>query len=95
MRIVPLAGVKARLDAYLEQAKTDGSIVITHSGKAIAILLAPRDGDDLESLILARSPRFQTLLEKSRGSIKRGKGLSQKDFWKAVAQRNKKRGKTG
>jgi len=28
-------------------------------------LLAPVDEDDLENLILARSPRFQALLEKS------------------------------
>jgi prevent-host-death family protein len=93
MRIAPLADVKARLSAYLEQAKTEGPIVITRNGKAVAVLVAPRDADDLESLILARSPRFQALLDKARQSIRAGRGLSQKDFWKTVAQRNKKRGK--
>jgi hypothetical protein len=38
---------------------------------------------------LAHSPRFQALLEKSRRSIRAGKGLTHKDFWKAVAQRRK------
>jgi hypothetical protein len=44
---------------------------------------------DLEGLLLARSPRFQALLEESRRSIRSGKGLKHKDFWKAVVQRHK------
>jgi len=47
--------------------------------------------DDLESLLLARSPRFQALLAKSRESIHEGKGLSSKEFWKSVASRNRKK----
>ncbi len=93
MRIAPLADVKARLSAYVEQAETEGPIIITRNGKAVAVLLAPLDDDDLESLILARSPRFQALLEQSRQSVKAGRGLSSKDFWKTVAQRGKKTGK--
>lgn len=94
MRIAPLADVKARLSAYVEQAETEGPIVITRNGKAVAVLLAPLDDDDLERLILARSPRFQALLEKSRRSIKAGKGLSQEDFWQAVAERQKQKEET-
>lgn len=60
----PLADVKARRSAYVEQAETEGPIVITRNGKAVAVWLAPLDDDDLERLILARSPRFQALLEK-------------------------------
>lgn len=93
MRIAPLADVKAKLSAYLEECETDGPIIITKNGRAVAVLLAPVDDDDLESLILARSPRFQGLLDKSRQSIKAGKGLSRKDFWQAVAERSKKEGK--
>ncbi len=95
MRIAPLADVKARLSAYLEQAEREGPIIITRNGRAVAVLLALLDDDDLESLILARSPRFQALLNNSRQSIKAGKGLAQKDFWKAVAQRNSQKGKAG
>jgi len=43
----------------------------------------------LERLILAHSPRFQALIEKSRRSIKAGKGVSHEEFWKTVAQRHK------
>ena len=91
MRIAPLADVKARLSAYVEQAETEGPIVITRNGKAVAVLLAPLDDDDLEGLILARSPRFQALLEKSRKSIEAGKGLSHEEFWKAVTEREKQK----
>lgn len=90
MRIAPLADVKARLSAYLEQAENEGPIVITRNGKAVAVLLAPYNDDDLENILIARSPRFQAMLNKSRQSIEAGKGLSEKDFWKAVAQRRKK-----
>jgi prevent-host-death family protein len=88
MRIAPLADVKARLSAYIEQAEKEGPIVITRNGKAVAVIIAPVDDDDLESLILARSPRFQALLEKSRESLKAGKGLSSEQFWKAVNEKS-------
>jgi prevent-host-death family protein len=87
MRIAPFAEVKAQFSAYVEQCETQGPIVITRNGKAVAVLLAPVDDDDLEGLLLARSPRFQNLLARSRESIRRGEGLSREDFWKTVAER--------
>jgi len=87
MRIAPLADVKARLSAYLDECGVEGPLVITRNGKAAAVLLVPEDDDDLERLMLARSPRFQALLNRSRQSIKEGKGLSETDFWKAVRKR--------
>ncbi len=92
MRIAPLADIKARLSAYLDEAETSGPIVITRNGKAVAVLVAPVDDDDLERILLARSPRFQALLNKSRRSIKAGKGLSRDEFWKAVKQPRSRRG---
>jgi prevent-host-death family protein len=91
MRIAPLADVKARLSAYVDECGTDGPIVITRNGKAVAVLLVPNDDDDLERLLLERSPRFQAMLDRSRRSIKEGEGLSDEDFWKAVRQRAQER----
>lgn len=91
MRIAPLADVKARLSAYLDECGTQGPLVITRNGKAVAVLLVPNDDDDLERLILGRSPRFQALLARSRQSIKKGKGLSEEDFWGAVRKRTQER----
>src|SRR5207244_2517876 len=87
MRIAPLADVKARLSAYLDECGAEGPIVITRNGKAVAVLLVPRDDDDLERLMLGRSPRFQALLDPSRKSINEGKGLSESAFWEAVRRR--------
>jgi len=43
-----------------------GPIVITRNGKPVAVLLAPEDDEDLERILLARSLRFRSLLDKSR-----------------------------
>ena len=91
MKIAPLADVKARLSAYLNECGVEGPVVITRNGKAAAVLLVPYDDDDLERLMLGRSPRFQALLNRSRQSIKEGKGLSEKAFWAAVRKRAQKR----
>src|SRR5213593_4776234 len=91
MRIAPLADVKARLSAYLDECGTEGPIVITRNGKAAAVLLVPHDDDDVERLMLGRSPRFQAMLNRSRQSLKEGKGLSEGDFWEAVRRRARER----
>src|SRR5262245_1792724 len=79
-RIAPLADVKARLSAYIEEPQTEGPVVIALNGKAVAFLVSPVDYDDVESLILARSPRLQKLLKKSRASIAAGRGSPQTSF---------------
>ena len=92
MKVASLADVKARLSAYIEELPTRGPVVITRNGKTAAVLIAPEDDDDLERLLLARSPHFQALLNKSRQSIKAGKGLSRDEFRKAVKHRDAIRG---
>src|SRR4029077_14866128 len=91
IRIAPLADVNARLSAYLDECGVEGPVVITRNGKAAAVLLVPHDDDDLERLLLGRSPRFQALLDRSRQSIRQGKGLSEKAFWEAVRKRAQER----
>ena len=91
MRVAPLADVKARLSAYVDECGVEGPIVITRNGKAVAVLVVPDDDDDLERLLLGRSPRFRALLDRSRQSIKEGKGLSESDFWQAVRKRARER----
>ena len=89
MKIAPLADVKARLSAYLEKCETEGPVIITRNGKPAAVLLAPGNEENLERLILAHSPRFQTLLNKSRQSIKAGRSLPRDEFWRAVKRRSR------
>jgi prevent-host-death family protein len=90
MKIAPLADVKARLSAYVEECESEGPIVITRNGKAVAVLIAPQDDEDLERIVLGRSPRFRAMLDRSRRSLAAGKGLSAGEFWTAARKRARK-----
>ena len=81
MRIASLAEVKTHLSAYIDWCISEGPIVITRNGKPAVVMVAPKDDEDMENLVLARSPRFQAMLAKSRKSIMDGKGLSEEEFW--------------
>ena len=59
---------------------SEGPVIITRNGKAAAVLLAPKDNDELERLMPARLRRFQSLLGKSRRSAKAGKDVSHDEF---------------
>lgn len=83
MKIVPVAEVKARFSAYLKESQ-EGPVVVTRNGKAVAVLLAVTDEDELERLILAHSPKFQALLDKSRRQIEETGGIPHDVFWREV-----------
>ena len=91
MKIVSLAEVKAKLSAFLDEAESSGPVVITRNGRAVAVLLAPADDDDLERLLLSRSPRFRALLTKARSSIQAGEGTGHTEFWKRASEKAGKR----
>ena len=89
MKIAPLADVKAKFSAYVDASQKEGPVIITRNGKPVAVLIAPKDEDDLESLVLARSPRFLARIERARRSIRQGKGLAEPQFWAAVEERRR------
>src|SRR5437667_9712401 len=70
MKIASVADIKARLSAYLKEAE-EGPVVVTRNGKAVAVLLAVTDEDELERLVLAHSPKFQALLDKSVARLRK------------------------
>jgi prevent-host-death family protein len=59
MKIAALVDVKAHLSAHVDECENEGPVIITRNGKAAAVLLAPKDNDDLERLMLAHSRRHQ------------------------------------
>ena len=83
MRIASVAAVKARLSAYLKQSQK-GPVIVTRSGKPVGVLLAVTDEDELERLVLAHSPKFQAILEKSRRQIEETGGIPHDIFWREV-----------
>src|ERR1700752_4840024 len=78
-----VADVKARLSAYLKETE-EGPVVVTRNGKAVAVLLAVTDDDELERLVLAHSPKFRALLDKSRRQIEDTGGIPHDQFWQGV-----------
>ena len=83
MKIASVADVKARLSAYLKESQ-EGPVIVTRNGKAVAVLLAVTDEDELERLVLAHSPRFQKLLDRSRRQIEETGGIPHEQFWREV-----------
>jgi prevent-host-death family protein len=89
MRIASIADVKARLSAYVKETK-NGPVVVTRNGRAVAVLLGVADDDELERLVLAHSPKFQTLLDKSQRQIDQTGGIPHDQFWRDVSAEGRK-----
>lgn len=90
MKIASVANVKARLSAYLKESE-HGPVIVTRNGKAVAVLLAVTDEDDLERLILAHSPKFRAIIAKSRRQIEETGGIPHDVFWREMkAEKNEK-----
>ncbi len=95
MKIASVASVKARLSAYLKDTE-EGPVVVTRNGKAVAVMLAVADDDELERLVLAHSPKFQALLNTSRRQIEKTGGIPHEHFWRQVkAEARKPANKNG
>ena len=83
MKIAPVAEVKARLSSYLKACE-DGPVVVTRNGRAVAALVSVVDDEDLERLVLAHSPRLQSILQAGRQEIGESGGLSHDELWAEV-----------
>ena len=85
MKIASVAEVKAQFSAYLKQSE-QGAVIVTRNGRPVAALLALRDDDELERLVLAHSPRFRAILETARQQIRAREGVAHGDFWRQMAE---------
>jgi prevent-host-death family protein len=83
MKIASIADVKARLSAYVK-ATARGPVVITKNGKPAAVLLAAGDEEELERLVMAYSPKLQSILNAAHDRIRQGAGIHHEDFWAQV-----------
>jgi prevent-host-death family protein len=81
MKIASVADVKARFGVYLKDSES-GPVIVTRNGRPVAVLLAMQDADEIERLVLARSPWFQAILEESRQQIRDGQWLTHEEFWR-------------
>lgn len=83
MKTASVEEVKARLSAYLK-ASQQGPVVVTRNGKPVAVLLAVTDEEELERLVLAHSPKFRAIVQKSVQQIQAGKGIPHDEFWRQM-----------
>ena len=90
MRMASVADVKARLSTYLKETQ-EGPVIVTRNGKAVAVLVAVTDEDELERLVLAYSPKFQALLDKSRRRFTRPGGFRTQNSARGRSRRPKRR----
>lgn len=88
MRIASVANIKARCSAYL-RAATRSPIVVTRSGKPVGVLLAIDDEEELERLVLAYSPRLETILDAARQRVRAGGGVRHEDLWRELERPDK------
>ena len=96
MKIASVAEIKSQFSAFLK-ASEGGPVVVTRNGKAVAVIVAVQDEDEIERLLMAYSPRLQAILEKSRQQIRDGEVLSHEEFWEEVAASRspRRRGRKG
>ena len=79
MKIAPLAEVKNRFSAYVDDSQ-ESPIVVTRNGRPVAMLIGIVDEDDLDSLLLVHNPRFLQILEEARQRVRVTGGVPWADF---------------
>jgi prevent-host-death family protein len=83
VKIASVAEVKNQLSAFLKASEA-GPVVVTRNGKAVAVIVAVQDDDEVERLLMAYSPRLNAVLQASRQQIREGEVLGHEDFWAEV-----------
>lgn len=79
MKIAPLAEVKDKFSAYIDESR-ESPVVVTRNGRPVAMIIAITDEDDLDTLLLAHNPRFVQLLEEARKRVRVTGGIPLAEF---------------
>lgn len=80
MKTIDLNDATEPLAEYVKRMEGE-EITIVHKGVPLAVL-RPAGNDDYESVQMSTNPEFIALLERSRQSIKEGRGLSSEEVRK-------------
>jgi hypothetical protein len=74
MKSVDLADVNA-LEPFIQPGSTE-PVLVKSQGQTVAAVIPVATPEDLEDLVLSRSPQFQTILERSEQRLAEEGGLS-------------------
>ena len=80
MKLIPLSEAKNKLSSIVHDAEKT-PVVLTRNGKAVAVVIAPENEDDLEQLVMSRSKRLRRWLQESREQIARGEVLTEAEVF--------------
>lgn len=94
MKMASVAEIKARFSSFLKESSS-GPVVVTRNRKAIAVLLGVEDDEELERLLLARSPRLRAILDAAEKRIDQGAGIPHDEFWRQVGESKRGRQSNG
>ena len=83
MKIASVAYVKGQFSAFLKSSE-GGPVVVTRNGRPVAVIVGVQDEDEIERLLMAYSPRLQTILDASRQQYRAGKWRNEEEFWAKV-----------
>jgi len=81
VKIASVSDVKAKFSGYIK-ASEEGPVVVTNSGKPVALLLSVKDEEEIERLLLAYSPKFNNIMRVAERQVREGKGIKHDDFWR-------------
>lgn len=90
MKKVALSEIKDQLSKYLREAQR-GEVLITLHGKPAGILVGFASEDDWFDYRLENDPRFLNRVERSRRSIREGRGMRLEDISGFPSRRPDKR----
>lgn len=83
MKIASEAEVESQFRAFVKASEA-GPIIVVRNGRPVAVLVGIDNEDDVERLLMAYSPQLRSILDKSRQSIKEGRGIPHEEFWKNI-----------
>lgn len=89
MKTASIAALKAQLNAFLKESQ-EGPVIVMRNGKPIAALVAIADDGEAERLVIAHSPKFRAILEKSRRRIAESGSIPHDRFWQEVEEETRR-----
>lgn len=80
MKRATVADMKARFSDFLRECEK-GPVVVTRNGKAVGLLVAVNNDDEVDDMLIAHSPRLREILDAGHREIAEGKGIPFDEFW--------------
>ncbi len=88
MKIASLTEVKAKFSDFVRFCVSQKELVVVTKHGRPAIVMMAIDEEELERLMLYRSPKFRQLAEAAEKEYRAGKSIPAEEFWKQMDEDN-------